>query len=127
MKYRLAVVAILGSGMLLGGAGTASAVSGVSSSGSAGAAQYPESKPPVTTPLVPAGGTAPGTAQSPGAPAVQPEGSVLGESPVTSAPAESPSTGENPSAVAPAQVQRQVESGATAAPGNLPFTGFVAI
>ena len=127
MKSRLAMLGLLVGGMLMSGTGATLAVSGVSSSGSAGTAQY-TSPPPATTQTTPPGVAPPtGTTQQGGGTTDQAQ--VLDH-----AEAAKPRGGQaqpgGDDRVAPetAQVNRQVEAGATGGGSDeLPFTGFAAI
>ena len=112
MKSRLTILAMLVAGMLLSTTGAGLAVSGLTSQGDAGLAQYGEATPPPPTAAPPAAGAP--------APAPSPQSEVLGEE-EESAPA--PAAAAKPApAVQPA---RQVEAAAKS--GELPFTGFAAL
>ena len=127
MKSRLAMLGLLVGGMLMSGTGATLAVSGISSSGSAGTAQY-TAPPPATTQTSPPGVAPPtGITQQGGGTTDQAQ--VLDQ-----AEAAQPRGGQvqpgGDDRVAPetAQVPRQVEAGATGGGSDeLPFTGFAAI
>jgi len=132
MKSRMAIVAMLVSGLVMSTAGTGLAVTGLTDTDSAAEGQY---GPPITTPAP----TPPPTPETP-APAPTPttlggpQGAVQGQAETGTtpkAPAPTPKKEESkpapaPAAVpAPAQAPRQVVA---AQSGNeLPFTGFSAI
>jgi len=132
MKSRLALLSVLVTGLLAGGAGSALAAP---TGDDAAASQYgqPETTNP---PLAPAPAPAPSTEPAPAQPApAAPQTEVLPE--VESAPAPAPEAapeaeaapraqpqGEAAPAVA-AQPAQQVEAGVDS--GELPFTGFAAV
>jgi len=130
MKSRLAMLGLLVGGMLMSGTGATLAVSGVSSSGSAGTAQY-VAPPGVTTPTTQTTTpTQPAPTQPGGGDTAAPQTNVLDESQDNEVAAQAPSGGPDGGDVAPetTQVNRQVESGATGGGSDeLPFTGFAAI
>ena len=117
MKSRLAMMAMLVSGLLLSGTGATLAVSGTAPSTSASAEQYPATiVPPVTPETVP-----PPTVQ------VLPEqttGDVAPESPSTPAEKKDDAPVAEKGAAPAAQPVEQVEAGSD---DTLPFTGFAAI
>jgi LPXTG-motif cell wall-anchored protein len=132
MKSRMAIVAMLVSGLVMSTAGTGLAVTGLTDTGSAAEGQYgPVITTPAPTPTptqeTPAPAPAPTTLGGP-------QGEVQGqaEAGTTPAPAPTPKKKSTPAptpapaaAVAPAQAPRQVVA---AKSGNeLPFTGFSAI
>jgi LPXTG-motif cell wall-anchored protein len=130
MKSRMAIVAMLVSGLVMSTAGTGLAVTGLTDTDSAAEGQY---GPPITTPaptpttVTPAPAPAPTTLGGP-----QGEVQAQADTGTTPAPAPTPEKKKEskpataPAAVpAPAQAPRQVvaaESGS-----ELPFTGFSAI
>jgi LPXTG-motif cell wall-anchored protein len=131
MKSRMAIVAMLVSGIVMSTAGTGLAVTGLTDTQSAAEGQY---GPPITTPAP--------TPPAPQAPAPTPpttlggpqgEVQVQGETASGSTPAPKPKPVEKkaaPSAaaapaIAPAQAPRQVV--AVKSGNELPFTGFSAI
>jgi len=130
MKSRLAMLGLLVGGMLMSGTGATLAVSGVSSSGSAGTAQY-VGPPSVTTPTTQTTTpTQPAPTQPGGGDTAAPQTNVLDDSQDNEVAAQAPSGGPDGGDVAPetTQVNRQVESGATGGGSDeLPFTGFAAI
>jgi LPXTG-motif cell wall-anchored protein len=132
MKSRMAIVAMLVSGLVMSTAGTGLAVTGLTDTGSAAEGQYgpvitTPAPTPTPTPETPAPAPAPTTLGGP-------QGEVQGqaEAGTTPAPAPTPKKKSTPAptpapaaAVAPAQAPRQVVA---AKSGNeLPFTGFSAI
>jgi LPXTG-motif cell wall-anchored protein len=128
MKSRMAIVAMLVSGLVMSTAGTGLAVTGLTDTDSAAEGQY---GPPVTTPAP----TPPTTPEAPPpAPPTTlggPQGEVQGET-ETSAPAPKPAPKEESApaptpapAIAPAQAPRQVV--AVKSGNELPVTGFSAI
>ncbi len=131
MKSRMAIVAMLVSGLVMSTAGTGLAVTGLTDTNSAAEGQYgPVVTTPAPTPTTETPAPAPTTLGGP-------QGEVQGqaETGVTPAPApkptpvkkeSKPATAAAPAAVpAPAQAPRQVVA---AESGNeLPFTGFSAI
>jgi LPXTG-motif cell wall-anchored protein len=127
MKSRMAIVAMLVSGLVLSTAGTGLAVTGLTDTDSAAEGQYgPVVTTPAPTPTTPAETPAPAPTTLGG-----PQGDVEGQAETGSTPAPAPAVEEEketpaPAATpAPAQAPRQVvavESG-----NELPFTGFSAI
>jgi hypothetical protein len=127
MKSRIAMLGLLVGGMLMSGTGATLAVSGVSSSGSAGTAQY-TSPPPATTQTAQPGqpGVAPPTGTTQGRPIDQAQ--VLDQAEVKPRGGQAQPGGDDRVAPETAQVNRQVEAGATGGGSDeLPFTGFAAI
>jgi LPXTG-motif cell wall-anchored protein len=132
MKSRMAIVAMLVSGLVMSTAGTGLAVTGLTDTNSAAEGQY---GPPITTPA-PTPTPTPETPAPAPAPTTLggPQGEVQGQAETSTtpkAPAPTPKKKESkpapaPAAVpAPAQAPRQVVA---AQSGNeLPFTGFSAI
>jgi LPXTG-motif cell wall-anchored protein len=131
MKSRMAIVAMLVSGIVMSTAGTGLAVTGLTDTQSAAEGQY---GPPITTPAP--------TPPAPQAPAPTPpttlggpqgEVQVQGETASGSTPAPKPKPVEKKAApapaaapaIAPAQAPRQVV--AVKSGNELPFTGFSAI
>jgi LPXTG-motif cell wall-anchored protein len=132
MKSRMAIVAMLVSGIVMSTAGTGLAVTGLTDTQSAAEGQY---GPPVTTPA-PTPPAPPQTpAPTPPAPTTlggpQGEVQVQGETESGTKPAPKPkpvakkSTPAPAPAIAPAQAPRQVV--AVKSSNELPFTGFSAI
>lgn len=131
MKSRMAIVAMLVSGLVMSTAGTGLAVTGLTDTDSAAEGQYgPVVTTPAPTPTTPAPAPAPTTLGGP-------QGEVQGQADTGTTPPPAPApTPEKkqkeskpataPAAVpAPAQAPRQVVA---AESGNeLPFTGFSAI
>jgi LPXTG-motif cell wall-anchored protein len=129
MKSRMAIVAMLVSGIVMSTAGTGLAVTGLTDTDSAAEGQY---GPPITTPA-PTPPTPQAPAPTPPTTLGGPQGEVQGEAESGSTPAPKPAPVEKQPtpapapapAAAPAQAPRQVvavESG-----NELPFTGFSAI
>jgi LPXTG-motif cell wall-anchored protein len=130
MKSRMAIVAMLVSGIVMSTAGTGLAVTGLTDTGSAAEGQYgPVITTPPPTPETPAPTpTPPATLGGPQG-EVQGQGETAGPAPApapkeekkaTPAPAPAPAQ-----AAAPAQAPRQVV--AVQSGNELPFTGFSAI
>jgi LPXTG-motif cell wall-anchored protein len=128
MKSRMAIVAMLVSGLVMSTAGTGLAVTGLTDTDSAAEGQYgPVVTTPAPTPETPAPTTpAPAPTTLGG-----PQGEVQGEAETGSTPAPKPAKVEEKAtpapaqAVAPAQAPRQVV--AVKSSNELPFTGFSAI
>lgn len=129
MRSRIAITSMLVLGVFMSGTGATLAVSGISSSGSAGKAAYPPAVVPTQT-----------TATTPQpSPSVAPAPTVLGEvssgsnHPVPTAPekAERPETVPGDvrgvTAEAPADVVQPARQVAAQGEATLPFTGFAAI
>jgi hypothetical protein len=111
-RTRLAIAALLATGMLMSGSGAALGISGINSSGSAGSAQY---VPPTGT------NTVLGTETEPQQ--TEPTNTTPGQ---TGTQETAPTTtGNDPGVVREAQPVRQVQ--ATTAEKELPFTGLAAI
>jgi LPXTG-motif cell wall-anchored protein len=131
MKSRMAIVAMLVSGLVMSTAGTGLAVTGLTDTQSAAEGQY---GPPVTTPA-PAPPTPQAPAPTPPSTLGGPQGEVQvqGETESGSTPAPKPKPVEKKAApapaaapaIAPAQAPRQVV--AVKSGNELPFTGFSAI
>jgi LPXTG-motif cell wall-anchored protein len=131
MKSRMAIVAMLVSGLVMSTAGTGLAVTGLTDTESAAEGQY---GPVVTTPAPTPTQETPAAAPAPQPTTLGgPQGEVQGQAETSPAPAPAPveeEAEETPApapapAAAPAQAPRQVvavESG-----NELPFTGFSAI
>lgn len=125
MRSRTAITAMLTSGLLLSGGGTALGISALQSTTNAGVAQYGTTGPgPGTVPTL--GGTV-----TPPAAAVTPppadEGQVASEtssSPKSSAPTDAKVSAVSPARTDPVQAARQV---ATVSGDSLPFTGYASI
>ena len=129
MKSRMAIVAMLVSGLVMSTAGTGLAVTGLTDTNSAAEGQYgpvitTPAPTPTPTPETPAPAPAPTTLGGP-------QGEVQGQAETGTTPAPTPVKKKStpapaPAAVpAPAQAPRQVVA---AESGNeLPFTGFSAI
>jgi len=115
MRTRAAILSVLALGFLLSTAGAGMAITGLQANDQASVAQYPTTTttPPTETTTTP--------------PA--PESAVLGEQAERTAPAAPPAEvlPEAQESVPVEQPARQVEAGAQASPGALPFTGFAAL
>ena len=127
MKSRVAILAMLVTGMLFSTAGAGLALSG-SSHHNASIAQYGTATPTPTCTETPSGGTSPG-----GSPSAEctptPEGGVL-PAEAGNGPAQSSGGGSSPGGgVAPAEATNTQPTRQEAAATNsqLPFTGFAAI
>jgi LPXTG-motif cell wall-anchored protein len=132
MKSRMAIVALLVSGLVMSTAGTGLAVTGLTDTDSAAEGQY---GPVVTTPTTPETPVVIQTTETPAPPAPTtlggPQGEVMGEAEAAT-PAPKPkkvvkkkATPAPQVAVSPAQAPRQVV--AVKSGNELPFTGFSAI
>ena len=130
MKSRMAIVAMLVSGLVMSTAGTGLAVTGLTDTDSAAEGQY---GPVVTTPAPTATVTTEAPAPTPPTTLGGPQGAVEAQTDTGSTPAPEKAPAKKKSApaaaaapaVVPAQAPRQVvavESG-----NELPFTGFSAI